>query len=72
MTAGSGRVYFTVNKQQPCSVRRSYVRRRVNLHRLPKRLWEEPHIVRHELLLISFPLLAVAEVVCLATLVPIR
>lgn len=30
-----------------------------------------PHIVRHELLLISFPLLAIAEVVCWATLIPI-
>lgn len=30
-----------------------------------------PHIVCHELFLISFPLLAVAEVVCLATLIPI-
>lgn len=30
-----------------------------------------PHIVCHELLLISFPLLAVAEVVCRATLIPI-
>lgn len=34
-------------------------------------LWKCPHIVCHELLLISFPLLAVAEVVCLATLIPI-
>lgn len=30
-----------------------------------------PHIVRHEFLLISFPLLAIAEVVCWATLIPI-
>lgn len=30
-----------------------------------------PHIVCHELLLINFPLLAVAEVVCWATLIPI-
>lgn len=34
-------------------------------------LWKRPHIVCHELLLISFPLLAVAEVVCWATLIPI-
>lgn len=32
---------------------------------------KRPHIVRHELLLICFPLLAVAEVVCRAPLIPV-
>ena len=34
-------------------------------------LRKHPHIVCHEFLLISFPLLAVAEVVCCTTLIPI-